>query len=133
MPDAEPVQQSFLHWAIMALGPYAFLLPMAGLSCLVLALIVVMRGKGPMAIAFLVLIVHVPLLIGLFAAIQGGLSIYTMIAASSSAPRPSELAEGISTALVAPMVGMLLMVPGYAVSLVGSFIRSLREQDESYS
>ncbi len=123
---AEPVRQSLLFWVFTSLGfPYVILLPLAGFLCFVLTLIVVLRGRGPMAAAALILIVHVPLLIGAFAAIQGGIASYTVIAMSETAPKPSEVAEGISTALVAPMVAMLLMVPGYATAALGAFIRSL--------
>ena len=126
MLDAEPVRQSLLSWMLSALGfPYVVFLPLAGLVCFVLALVVVLRGRGPMSGPALILIVHVPLLIGVFAAIQGGIASYTVIATSTSAPKPSEVAEGISTALVAPMVGMLLMVPSYATAAFGTFIRCL--------
>ncbi len=125
MPDAEPVQQSLLSWMFTALGfPYVILLPLAGLLSFLLALVIVLRGKGPMAGAALILIVHVPLFIGVFAAIQGAIASYTVIAMSASTPKPSEVAAGISTALVAPLVGMLLMVPGYATAALGAFIRS---------
>ena len=124
--EFEPMQQSFLGWVFAALGfQYAVLLTLTGLLSFVIALIVVLRGRGPMAAAALLLIVHVPLLIGLFAAIQGAISSYTVIAVSSTAPKPSEVAMGISTALVAPMVAMILMIPGYAIATIGSIIRSL--------
>lgn len=123
--DVEPVQQNLLSWIFTALGfPYVILLPLSGLISFLLALIVVLRGRGPMAAASLILIVHIPLLIGVFAAIQGGIASYTVIAMSSIAPKPSEVAAGISTALIAPMVGMLLMIPGYATAALGSFVRS---------
>ena len=125
MPESEPVQRSLLSWMINALGvPYVIVLPLAGLICFLLALILVLRGKGPMAATGFILIVHVPLLIGLFAAIQGGIASYTVIAMSPTSPKPSEVAAGISTALFAPLVGMLLMVPGYATAAIGAFIRS---------
>ena len=134
MPDTAPTQPSFLSWMIMALGfPYVVLLPLAGLLCFLLAGFVVLRGKGPMAAAALILIVHVPLLIGIFAAIQGGIASYTVIAMSESSPKPSEVAAGISTALVAPLVGMLLTVPGYATAAIGAFIRSLQNNAEGRS
>jgi hypothetical protein len=124
-PNAVAPQQSYLAWMFAALGPYALLLPLAGLLCFLLALVIVVRGKGPMAAASLILIVHVPLLIGVFAAIQGGIASYMVIAASATTPKPSEVAAGISTALFAPLVGMMLMVPGYATAAIGAFIRSL--------
>ena len=77
------------------------------------------------------LIVHVPFLIGLFAAIHGAMASYIVIAMSDMTPKPSELAAGISSALVAPMVGMLLMVPGYAVAAFGAFVRSLGASAEA--
>lgn len=126
MPDAEPVRQSLFNSVISALGfPYVILLPLAGLVCFLLALIVVLRGKGPMSGPALILIVHIPFLIGIFAAIQGTIASYIIIATSASTPKPSELAEGISTALFAPTVGMLLMVPSYATAAIGAFIRCL--------
>jgi hypothetical protein len=131
-PDVEPVQQSYLGWMVTALGfPYLFLLPLAGLVAFLLALIIVLRGKGAMAAASLILIVHVPLLIGVFAALQGGIASYTVIAMSETTPKPSEIAAGISTALVAPMVGMLLMAPGYATAALGAFIRCLGANAEA--
>ena len=130
-PDVEPVQQSLLNWMFTALGfPYVILLPLAGFLCFILALIVVIRGKGPLAAAALILIVHVPLLIGVFAAIQGGIASYTVIAMSPTTPKPSDVATGISTALVAPLVGMLLTVPGYATVAIGAFIRALGANTE---
>lgn len=124
--EAEPVQQSLLAWLVMALGPlYLILLPLVGLVSFILALVIVMRGRGPMAAASLVLIVNAPLLIGVFAAIQGTLASYRVIAMSTTTPKPAELAVGISLALVAPMVAMLLAVPGYATAAIGGFIRSI--------
>jgi hypothetical protein len=126
MPDTKPIEQSFLSWFYYTLGlQYAILLPLAGLICFLLALILVLRGKGPMAAAGLILIVHVPLFIGVFAAIQGIIASYTIIAGSAVTPKPSELAAGYSMALVAPMVGMVLMVPGYTIAVLGTMIRSL--------
>lgn len=131
MPDAEPVQQSILNWMIMALGyPYVILLPLAGLLSFLLALLIVLRGKGPMACAALILIVHVPLFIGVFAAVQGAIASYTVIAMSAATPKPSDLAVGISTALVAPLVGLLVMVPGYAIAALGALIRSFYANGE---
>ena len=135
MEADQPVQQSFMNWILAALGfPYVIVLPLAGILCFSLALILVIRGKGPMAAASLILIVHVPLLIGVFAALQGGIASYVVIATSESTPKPAEVAAGISTALIAPLVGIILMVPGYAIAALGAMIRALasgdrREQD----
>ncbi len=135
MEADQPVQQSLVNWILTALGfPYMIVLPLAGILCFAFALILVIRGKGPMAAASLILIVHVPLLIGVFAALQGGIASYVVIATSESTPKPAEVAAGISTALIAPLVGIILMVPGYAIAALGAMIRAVasgerREQD----
>jgi hypothetical protein len=125
-PELGPVQQSFLSWIFTALGfKYAILLPVSALVGLVLTLIVVVRGKGPMAGVALVLIIPAPLLIGVFAAIEGGISSYKVIATLPTDPAPGQGAAVISTLLVAPMVGMLLMAPTYILATLGSLFRSL--------
>jgi len=128
--DTEPVQRSILNWAVAALGPYAILLPLAGLVCFVLVLILVVRGKGPMAAASLILIVPIPLLIGVFAALQGMMASYSLMAAAAVAPKPSEVAEGISTALIAPSVGMIVMGPALATAVIGSFFRAMSPENQ---
>jgi len=126
------VQQSFLSWILTALGfKYAILLPVSALVCFVLTLIVVVRGKGPMAGVALVLIIPVPLLIGVFAAIEGGISSYKVIATLATDPAPGQVAAVISTLLVAPMVGMLLMAPSYILATLGSLFRSFSADPES--
>ena len=130
--EVEPVQQSFLNWMMAALGfNYAILLALAALAAFVLASIIVVRGRGPMAGVALVFIVPVPMLIGIFAAIQGAMSTYIVIATSGATPKPSELATGISMALVAPLAGMLLMVPSFAVAAIGCFVRALLDRPDS--
>lgn len=125
-PEMEPVRQSFLSWLFQSLGlGYAVLLPLAGLFSFFLVLVIVIRGRGPFAGVALVLICHVPMLVGIFAAIQGAIISYSVIAMSSNAPKPSEVAAGISAALIAPMVGMVMMVPAYATAAVGATARSL--------
>ena len=122
---AAPVQQSFLNWVFMSLGPaYALLLGLAGLLSFILALVIVLRGKGPMAAAALVLIVHVPILLGIFGALGGAINSYTVIAMSPVSPKPSEVASGISTALFGAMFALIMTMPGYAVAAIGAVARS---------
>lgn len=60
-PDVEPVQQTLLGWMFTALGfPYVIVLPLAGFLCFLLALVVVLRGNGPMAAALGESIASVP-------------------------------------------------------------------------
>ena len=124
--EFQPVRESYLHFVFTALGiKYSVLLSGAALVAFALTLVVLLRGKGPMAGAALFFIVPMPLLIGLYGGIDGLISTYTIIAATSVQPKPSELAYGISLSLVAPMMGMLLMVPAYLLAMIGLIIRSL--------
>ncbi|WP_372723859.1 hypothetical protein [Novipirellula sp.] len=132
MHEAEPVQQSLLQWIFVALGPaYLVLLPLTAFLSFVVALMIVVRGKGAMAAAALVLVVHIPLLIGLFAVFQGAISAFTVMAMSSATPKPADIAAGFSTALVAPFISLLLMVPGYFTAVIGAVVRSLAESPSS--
>lgn len=132
MPEDQALQQSLLSWMFAALGlPYVILLSLAGGLCFLFALVLVLRGKGPMAAASLVLVVHVPFFIGILGAIQGAIACYLVIASSADAPKPSEMAEGISSALVAALVGMIAMVPAYTTAVLGAFIRALTAKNET--
>src|SRR5581483_5717516 len=91
----------------------------------VLSLVIVFRGRGPLAGAALVFVVPMPFFIGLYGALEGAIAMYSVIAATVVQPKPSELAYGTSLALAAPLVGTLLMAPAYLVATVGSFVRSL--------
>jgi hypothetical protein len=131
-PAVGPMQQSFLSWMVAALGyPYAILLPGSALFGFVLTLIVVVRGKGPMAGAALVFIVPAPMLIGVFAAMEGGIRSFNMIATVAADPAPGQIARVISTLLAAPMVGMALTVPSYLLAAIGSLVRSFFADPES--
>ena len=104
---AEPVQQSYLMWIFTALGfKYALLLPLSALVSFFVTLLVIIRGKGPAAAAAVLLLVPIPFLVGLAGALDGTTASFAVIAHSSVAPKPSELAQGISMALVAPWLGL---------------------------
>jgi hypothetical protein len=123
-----PPQESLLHFYYAALGlRYAVMLPLAGLVSFALVLLVVIRGRGPLASAALLISLSLPLLVGLHAALDGLLASYQVIAYSSTQPKPSEIAQGWSMALVAPLTGMFLMGPSLLTALVGSVVRSLRD------
>ena len=132
MQEVNPVSSSMLSWMLSALGPvYAILLPSVALVCFVFTLLIVIRGRGPMASAALVFVVCAPLLIGGFAAIHGALDSYRVIATAATSPKPSQWAEGVSTALVAPLTALLLAMPSYVIATLGALVRSLLARDES--
>lgn len=129
-PEIAPVRETYLHWLYMALGiKYTLLLPLAALVSFVVALIIVVRGRGPLAGAALLFIVPMPFLVGIYGAIEGAIEMYQVVAAISTQPKASEMARGISMTLATPLVGMLLMVPAYAVAVVGLFIRAMIESN----
>lgn len=122
-----PPRQSMLMWTFRSLGwRYSLALPLAGLVAFALALILVIRG-GSNAGSALLFVVPIPLLVGMFGFLDGMIAGFQVIATPGHAPRPWELAEGISTALLTPVVGMLLMAPAYLVAMGGLFIRTITE------
>ena len=132
MSEEVGVQQSRLGWIFSSLGLwYTLILPAVALVCFVLTLLLVLRGRGPMAAAAIALIVPVPFLIGIAAALRGAMASFIVIASSSTPAKPSEIAVGISTALVVPLVSLFLMVPSYLVAVAGATIRALVSDGES--
>ena len=78
-------QSSLLSWAISSLGStYIVLLPLSALLSFVFVLVLLFRGRGPMAGVSILLFVHVPLMIGIFAAVQGMIRSYSVIAMSAT-------------------------------------------------
>ncbi|WP_237607361.1 MotA/TolQ/ExbB proton channel family protein [Roseimaritima sediminicola] len=124
----EPVAaQSLLGWVLESLGwVYLILLLLVTLISLTLLVVILVRGHGAFTAAAIVLLVHAPFLLGLFGAVSGAISSYRLIATSGSTPHPSDLAAGISTALVALLVGMLLTAPLYPVAILGALIRGFK-------
>jgi hypothetical protein len=119
-------EQSMLGWVFESLGIfYTLMLMLATCISFAVTLILVLRGRGPLCGSALLLIVPMPFLVGIFGAIDGAIRSYMVIAGSASAPHPSEVAIGISTSLVAPLVGLFLMGPGYLLAAGGMFLRAL--------
>ena len=122
---AEPVRQSYLMWLISALGwKYTLLLPLAGLVAFALTLALVIRGRGAAQVGALLFIVPLPFYLGIVGVLDGVMAMYQVIAMSDTTPKPSMLAMGISMALVAGWVGMLLTVPSYLAASAGLLIRA---------
>ena len=120
--------QSMLQWFISAMGPkYMILLPLAAVIGLVVVVVLLVRGRGGAAGAAAVLAVFMPFLVGLLGTVEGLISAYSVIASSAVAPKPSLIAEGISTSLVTAYVGLILTAPIYLLAVVGLLVRSLLE------
>lgn len=124
----EPVvQQSYLAWMFMALGPlYGLVLPLSGFALFVGACLVVGLNRRPAVIASFLVFLPVPLLIGIFGSVHGMIASLSVVAASASEPEMGRwMAEGWATALFSTLVGFLVSAPAYAVLSLGLFLRTL--------
>ncbi|MGL4514239.1 MAG: MotA/TolQ/ExbB proton channel family protein [Lacipirellulaceae bacterium] len=54
-------------------------------------------------------------MVGLLGTVDGMIRSFDVIATSATAPKPSELADGIATALVTTLVGLMLAIPAVAI------------------
>ncbi len=123
--------ESAMMWILSSLGwIYLILLPLVALTAFIFALLIVIRGRGPLAAAALWLVVQTPMLIGLFAGLQGVVVVFRLISITGSQPYPADLADGIARSLVATLVAMLLSVPAYATAVLGALIRCLKAPAE---
>ncbi len=119
--------QNMLIWFVGALGwKYALFLPGSALLSFVLTAVLVIAGKGKTTGAAIAFVVALPFLIGLLGMFDGLISSFMVIAQSSSSPKPSEIAEGVATSIIAPMVAITLMFPSFILATVGLTIRSLK-------
>jgi len=53
-------------------------------------------------------------MVGLFGTVDGMIRSFMVIAQATTAPKPAELAAGISTALVTTLIGLFLAIPAIA-------------------
>ena len=65
-------------------------------------------------LSYMALIGNLSPMIGLFGTVQGMISSFRVIATSPQTPKPSQLAEGISTALFTTLVGLAIAIPAIA-------------------
>ncbi len=65
-------------------------------------------------LSYMALIGSISPMIGLLGTVQGMIASFNVIATATGAPKPSELAEGISTALFTTLVGLAVAIPAIA-------------------
>ncbi|MEO1527128.1 MAG: MotA/TolQ/ExbB proton channel family protein [Planctomycetota bacterium] len=65
-------------------------------------------------LSYMALIGNLSPMIGLFGTVQGMIASFRVIATSPTTPKPSELAQGISTALFTTLVGLAIAIPAIA-------------------
>ena len=66
-------------------------------------------------LSYIALIGSISPMVGLLGTVDGMVASFIVIAQSTTAPKPSELAAGISTALVTTLVGLWLAIPAIAI------------------
>jgi hypothetical protein len=93
--------------------------------------LLVIRGKGPAAAAALLLVVPLPMLVGVYGAIDAWIATYQAIAASMVEPRPSVWANGIGSVAVRVTASMFFAGPSILVAMLGSSIRSWVSKTDS--
>ena len=65
-------------------------------------------------LSYMALIGNLSPMIGLFGTVQGMIASFQVIASGGASPKPSDLAEGISTALFTTLVGLAVAIPAIA-------------------
>jgi biopolymer transport protein ExbB len=66
-------------------------------------------------LSYIALIGTISPMVGLLGTVHGMIMSFDVIATSVTAPKPSQLAQGISTALVTTLVGLILAIPANAI------------------
>jgi membrane-associated HD superfamily phosphohydrolase len=131
--SAEPVvPRSYLMWYCDSLGfRYAITLPLVGLFSFMMTIVLLVRCRGQLLGVSLAFVVAAPVLLGLIGTLSGVMAAYQVIGESSvlspPTPRFSEVAEGISMALVSMHVGLLLAFPSFGIATIGLVHRALAE------
>ncbi len=66
-------------------------------------------------LGYMALIGNVAPMVGLLGTVEGMVAAFTVIASRTTTPPPSELAKGISTALVTTLLGLYIAIPAIAI------------------
>jgi biopolymer transport protein ExbB len=66
-------------------------------------------------LSYMALIGTISPMIGLFGTVHGMINSFSVIANSPTTPKPSQLAQGISTALFTTLLGLLIAIPAIAL------------------
>jgi hypothetical protein len=121
----ETPQQSFAAFVVDSLGINVIVLPLLGLLLFAGGLIVIFATRRPGVIAACLAFVPLPVMIGMMSMFKGAIDSFSVIAMSSAAPKPAEIAAGVATALVNPFCAILCTLPGYFVLAAGLLFRTI--------
>jgi len=75
-------------------------------------------------LSYIALIGTISPMVGLLGTVQGMVAAFRVIASSNTQPKPADLAQGISTALITTLVGLMLAIP--AIAMFGYFRNRLQ-------
>ena len=132
MEDWKNQPQNLFEFSYVALGPfYSMLLPLSALVSLIAVVVLLRYGKGQLTGTAIVLFAATPVLIGLYATVQGLFNASETIVLSGASVKPVELVMDFSTAIISTIVGFLLAIPAYMIALFGCFVRSISAKAES--
>lgn len=123
LPNSLPtLNQPYLRFLIEVQGGYAVVIPVTALISVLLVLLLVFRGKEPFAGFAILLIAPLPFIVSLIGSLHSAIHTSFLIAESADPPANGMwLVFGISMVFV--MIGLLHSLPGYAVAVVGLFLR----------
>jgi biopolymer transport protein ExbB len=77
-------------------------------------------------LSYIALIGTISPMVGLLGTVDGMVDAFRVIASSNTQPKPSELAQGISKALITTLVGLLLAIPAIALfGILRNFLNRL--------
>lgn len=127
----EQVRPSMLSWLIDSAGLFGLLVVLSALIVFIGAVIVVMASRRPGVIAACFPWLLLPLWLGFMGILWGSLQSFMVIAFSDVNPKPKDVAEGVSMALVCPLLALVLTFPGYLVLSLGLFLRTLAAGKQS--
>ncbi len=71
--------------------------------------------KAEHRLSYIALIGSISPMVGLLGTVDGMVASFMVIASSDTTPKPSQLAEGISTALITTLVGLWLAIPAIMI------------------
>lgn len=118
---------SIASWLVDSLGfLYGTLLYIAGLSALYMSCRIVRRVRDPAAVATALPIAFLPSFIGVVGLVHGYISIFRMVAASGTYPKPNDMLDAQSTVLVCLLTGLVLTFPSFVLLAVAMVVKQTR-------
>lgn len=130
-PDESPPEYPIIDWTGPTLWTWGLALLLSTLASLVLVVLLLRRDRGPMAVAILLLAVHLPFFVGMYGATYKTIVFNQLVAMGPWRREPGRLARCAAEALIMALFGIVLMSPAYATALIGSLVKAIRQPGPS--